>query len=736
MELIEKPCLKAVHYLNSITYSEFKNDCITESTNSGSKKPTDKDMKTWFSILQQFCKTNIKTKGTTKRIYSYSLNTKDAEKGGRLFSGGSMQGIWSVYRGLLMRDRGTDIDEVNCHPVILRYICRLHGINCAELEYYINNRDECLDNFKGKNINRIQAKTMYLIATNNDKFIRNSAIKTEHYKKYEKEMKEIQKKLIEIEEYKGLFDDIEESKKQKNYNGCAINKILCYYENKILQHAIHVINEKGIEIAILMFDGLMVYGDFYEDEELLKSITDYVEEAMPTLNMKWAYKEHDITLQIPDDFDENNYDNKKEEERCDVAFNRLYPEFEKTHAKIQNRSCYIKETNDEVIVFSKTMLINAYDHMECGVNFLGLKESFINKWIYKNDKIKIYDDMGIYPDKALCPANMFNLWRPFAIDLFEGDYIENKEGADKLLNLIKILCNHQENVYNYILLWIAHMLQYPAKKSTVPTFISKQGAGKGTFLKILSRLIGEKRVFETTSPSRDCWGDFNGIMAGAFLVNLNELSRKETLESEGKIKGLITDPTLIINNKGVNQYRIQSYHRFINTTNQEQPVATSDDDRRNMIVRCSDELLNNSAYFIEINALINNDDVIRTIGNFFKTMEVKQNFNEYPIPHTIYQDELKEATKPYHELWLRDYVMENNKIDEIKLYPKEVFSLYSAWCFDNGLNTEGINSIKLGLKINNLFNPAVRKEYITTDDNGKRGKTFFIKKIIKFYDLK
>ena len=734
MELIERPCMRAVHYLNSFTYGDFRNDCITESLNSGSKKPTDKDMKTWFSILQQFCKTNIKTHGVTKRIYSYSLNTKDSENGGRLFSGGSMQGIWSVYRGLLMRDRGTDIDQGNCHPVILRYICRKHGISCAELEYYINNRDECLNNFSVKNINRNQAKTMYLVATNNDKFIRNSAIKTDHYKKYEKEMKDIQKKLIEIEEYKALFDDIEEYKKQKNYNGCAINKILCFYENKILQHAIHVINQKGIEIAILMFDGLMVYGDFYDDEELLNNITNYVEEMMPNLNMKWAYKEHDETLQIPDDFDEKEYENKNEE-NANVAFARLYPEFEKTHAKIKNRACYVKETDDEVIVFSKTMITNAYEHLECGVNKAGIKESFINKWIYKNDKIRIYDDMGIYPDTALCPENMFNLWRPFAVDLFEGEFTENKEGMEKLLHLIKVLCNHQEEVYKYILLWIAHMLQYPAKKSTVPTFISKQGAGKGTFLKILSRLIGEKRVFETTKPSRDCWGDFNGIMANSFLVNLNELSRKETLESEGVIKGLITDPTLVINSKGVNQYKIHSYHRFINTTNQEQPVATSEDDRRNLIVRCSDELLNNSAYFIEINRLINDDNVIRTIGQFFKTLKVKENFNEYPIPHTIYQDELKEVSRPYHELWLRDYAMENRDIEEVKLYPKEVFSSYSAWCFDNGLNTEGMNSIKLGLKLNNLFNPAVRKEYIMTDPNGKHRKTLFIKKIVKFFKI-
>ena len=54
----------------------------------------------------------------------------------------------------------------------------------------------------------------------------------------------------------------------KPYNklGSAVNRIMCYYENIILQHAIHIINVKGMEIAILMFDGLMVYGNYYKDK--------------------------------------------------------------------------------------------------------------------------------------------------------------------------------------------------------------------------------------------------------------------------------------------------------------------------------------------------------------------------------------------------------------------------------------------------------------------------------------
>ena len=131
MELTERIPLQPIQWLSQLTLKEFSHICPTKSN---------QDCKTNFSVLQQFCKTNLKTNGVTKRIYSYS---NDVE--GRLFSGGSLQGLSSKIRGLLMQNGvGTDIDMSNAHPVILRYICRKHNIPCPHLEYYIQNRQECL----------------------------------------------------------------------------------------------------------------------------------------------------------------------------------------------------------------------------------------------------------------------------------------------------------------------------------------------------------------------------------------------------------------------------------------------------------------------------------------------------------------------------------------------------------------------------------------------------------------
>ena len=96
MEFIERLLLRPIHWLAQMSYAEFVAQCLNPA-----KKHTKEECKTKYSILQQFCQTNLKTGGITKRVYSHSLNTP-AVVGGRLFSGGSLQGLPSKIRGLFM----------------------------------------------------------------------------------------------------------------------------------------------------------------------------------------------------------------------------------------------------------------------------------------------------------------------------------------------------------------------------------------------------------------------------------------------------------------------------------------------------------------------------------------------------------------------------------------------------------------------------------------------------------
>lgn len=715
MELIERLPLKPIYWLSQLTYTEFVELCLNKN-----KKHTTEESKTKYSILKQFCQTNLKTGGNTKRIYTYSNGTF-----GRLFSGGSLQGLPSTIRGLFMRDGvGTDIDMCNAHPVILKYVCGLHNIECPQLEYYIKNREQCLMDFESREL----GKLVYLTALNKDTINRTSNL-PRHFKKYDVEIKKIQKQLVKIIDYAEIVCSVPETK-TFNKIGSSVNRILCYYENIILQHAIHVLKTKGLDIAILMFDGVMIYGDYYNDTALLCDITSYVEKQMAGLNIKWTYKEHNTELIVPKDFKENTDTNNKN------RFEDVVNDFEKTHLKIINKSLFVKHDNNNIIFLTQAQIKMSYSHLSYNVPIYNEKGSFagfgtlpfINKWIGFTHNIRRKDDVDIYPNTKDCPENIFNLWRPFAMELLTDPYTYKERELNFILNHIKILCNHDANVYDYFIKWIAQMIQYPQIKTIMPTFISGEGSGKGTLFKLFEKMLGNEKVFETTNPSRDVWGDFNGMMCNCFLVNLNELSKKDTIEAEGKIKGLITDNTLAINQKGLPQYKIKSYHRFITTTNKEEPINSTNGDRRNLIIRSSDEKKGDYTYFETLHNYLEDNDVIRTCYDFFKNIGGMDKFKDIPIPQTDYQTNLKELSKSPIEQWLESFTREhmNESIECIELLGKEIYELFKLWCNDNGIKYD-INSLKLGVRLTNMNINGISKGSHT-----KKGET----KIFNISELK
>lgn len=342
-------------------------------------------------------------------------------------------------------------------------------------------------------------------------------------------------------------------------------------------------------------------------------------------------------------------------------------------------------------------MFTAYEHETYGVTET---ESFIEKWM-TTQSIRSYQNIGIYPNPSLCPKQNFNMWIPFAMEKYTEPYEKNTHGLEFMLNHIKIMCNHDATVYNYLVMWIAQMIQYPEVKTVIPTIISKQGAGKGSLISWFRRMLGSKKVHETSDPSRDVWGPFNGIMANAFLVNLDELSQKDMIECEGKFKALITNPEITINNKGTNQYSTTSYHRFFGTTNTLNPMKTSHDDRRNIIVYASNEKCGDTEYFNTMHRYLNDINVLRTCYDYLKSIPDMDKFNKIPLPQTEYQNNLKEMYRSPIELWLQDFTRTNLHQDVVEMLGVETYNSFDMWKKANSMVYD-TNPVKLGCFLANL----------------------------------
>ena len=522
-----------------------------------------------------------------------------------------------------------DLDQVKGHATIAVSIGNLNNLDFKNIKNYINNFDTIADELikyysleNNNNLKHSNIKDLFNLMIYGGGFSTwiNNLKKEEPIKG---------KTPIFINETKPIHQTINDFKNEckliRNYI-ISNNKPLCeklhnkdktQYENEnsVVSYWFQIIENHAVYLAYnflvkegvitpkkccLEYDGICIppNGFVFDKQQMVNKLNQHIYKKMNIpITYKWkSYDDMYINKKIielreqiediilSDDEIINTTDSN-------YVFKTLSPEFEKTHAKIINISSFIKETDDKVIIFNKKQLTNSYEHIQCGFND-GIPVRFIDKWTSFNDNIRRYDNIEVYPNPSKCPNNIYNLWRPFAMELIKEPFVVNDEyqkPVEFVLNHIKILCDNQNEVYEYFIKWIAQMIQFPDVKSICPTLISKEGAGKGSLMFLLQQMLGKNKVFETTDPSREVWGTFNRMMSDCYLVNLNELSKKDTIESMGKIKGLLTDASLTINNKGVNQYKINSYHRFIITTNNEEPIETKDGDRRNLIIRSSDE---------------------------------------------------------------------------------------------------------------------------------------------------
>jgi hypothetical protein len=714
METYERPTLRNVHFANEMDFKTFRG--YTPNCKN------DDERREKFDKMKNYCQSMIKAKGEIKKTFAYTEVTPILV-GGRLYCSFSAQSLQKDIRGLFFRDCTTDIDMKNSQPTILRYLCKIHNIPCPNLSWYVEHRDEVLEAL-GSN-----GKKLILCAMNDNKL--NPTVSSRFFKDFDKECKAIQNNIVNQECYSHIIDTVP-SNKLYNYYGSGMNRILSVFENKILQEALSVINKHRIEVCSPFFDGALLYGNHYDNEALLNEVNTHVNTVYEGLNMVFTYKEQSQLIQVPED-----YVVKKEAKELTLtrSFQTVSEEFERNHCKITNTGFFIKHTPENIVVMKKAHLITAYEDITYQkiVKDEIVECNFINDWLKNNPKQLKYEDIGCFPDVSACPENTFNTWRPFAMELVK-EYTKNQEALDMMLNHIKVLCNHDEVVASYMEKWIAQMIQFPAIKSNCPTIISKQGAGKGTFLTLISLMIGKEKYFETTNPLRDVWGDFNSRMSRSYLVNMDELSRKDSLECDGKIKGLISNPILTINQKGVDPYPIISYHRFIGTTNNEDPIKTSKDDRRNWIIRASDELIGDVKYFNKMQEYLADVNVIKTCYEYFKSIPDIKDFKSIPMPVTEYQKEMKEISMSPIESWVKAYTLEHYCEEKpIELLGKKQYQLFTEWCkkcnIDYKVTIQAFGVRLMRLKIvgikkgkhtmfgqTNIFEIKILRQYFHLDD--------------------
>lgn len=258
---------------------------------------TEYDHSAQFKMIKELCRD---LKANNYRIVT-EYNRRGRKEGRRYAVGNSLQRIWAVFRNALISTEMIDVDQINSHPSIFLAICKHRGIPCKHLRKYVEDRQDIITEFIDTedltsfvdDPAKYLKTNLYISAINDErekttfpKHNRKKKITFKTFLEFDKEIKTIQKRFIEI--FKDEFKIIKK-KENRNLGGRLMSYVGQKYEDKLLQQVF----DSGIIPCVNMYDGFLILKKDNNQDDLIQQCNEAMKKEIDGIsfeNVKWSIK--------------------------------------------------------------------------------------------------------------------------------------------------------------------------------------------------------------------------------------------------------------------------------------------------------------------------------------------------------------------------------------------------------------------------------------------------------------
>lgn len=676
MEFVEYVDIENAKYFINLTNERIMSDMYDpeEMDKNGYKI---KDIDGYINRIKNYCKRAIFNKGVVIQKYYYS---KKLISKGRLFVRGfGLQSIQNSIRGFLIDKKYKDYDMVNASPSILKYLVSefLPTKNYKNLNNYVKNRETILKEY---NISKLDV----LICLFSDKSTKNNDY---YLQNLDQEFKIIQNDFWNLP----IFQELKDLSKY-NKKGSFLCHVIQIYENKILNEC-----RANLNLSVPMFDG------FISDEDEEKVLTQLNNNKY---GIKWINKPFNNDIKIDEglvientilDYEtaKINFEDKYFMIQNPVLFGWEYlNEYDKKTTTIYNKKDFEILTSDFL-----------YDKLNEKSGSIE-KVNFFKDWIKDKNK-RMYLKSDWIPNLTFDNEKIFNSFTGFEIN--EEPIKYDEVAVQTYLNHIKLLVNHDEKSFDYVVNYIADLFQHPDEKPGVSLlFKAQQGIGKDLLLDFIEKILGSNYIYRT-SKLDEVFGTFNGCLKNNLVLQLNEVEGSDGFSNKEKLKDLITTKSFNINEKNMKPYKQTNFSRVIIVSNNFSPIEIPYDDRRFCVFKGGRN--QNRQYYNNLVNLLDNDEALKSILSYFKNIDLSYVNLRNDRPKTsAYEDMKQNSINPIYQFMYNIFFDEewkelfNNKYfmrqNYILVKSKTLLDEYKEYLYD-----EGLDYIKINFKLlKNLLN--------------------------------
>ena len=202
------------------------------------------------------------------------------------------------------------------------------------------------------------------------------------------------------------------------------------------------------------------------------------------------------------------------------------------------------------------------------------------------DVFNIYSGLSLTVDKC-------------KIDVLKSK-IDYKDYIKILLrHIFDIWCNENDTIYQYVIKWLAHAVLKPwIKMGVALVLVGAEGVGKSKIVEALGQIYGKHYLHIT--DMEDLLGKFNSHLADKLFVFADEAVPGNCKSLSGKLKGLLTEPSLRCEHKGFDTYYVDNYSNFIFASNNDHAIQAGESSRRFMCLNCTSKYRGNYDHFKEL----------------------------------------------------------------------------------------------------------------------------------------
>ena len=597
---------------------------------------------------------------------------------GRLYScQKSMQNVCYSVRDFIRAENLIDYDMKNAHPTLAVHLFKkLFGetVMISTLKDYVNNRDIILENHG-------ITKQEVLATINQDRSYNNQKpfLKTLH-----KELKPLKQKIFNNPDFTYL-----RGTNTRNPHSSVLNKLLCIEERKIIDKIYLTYS-----FEVNMFDGFMTSKSIPIEE---------LNELTKEQGIKWDIKEPNPLEYIEPE--------EKEEESMLVNYNQQKEEFEKNNFRLRNPTVFVEVGYDGKLIMRKAndfkTVYNCLFYYQVGMDKKGKKtierKKFYHTWL-EDEFARTYDSVDFYPPPLACPNNVYNLYSGFAYE--EEDWETNYDKGDYsvIMDHLRLLAGDDktEESLNFILNYLAHVIQYPGIMPRVAmVFQSDEGAGKNMFFDNFFNIVVGRKYYLPSENAEDFIGTWCRLDHKICAV-WNETEGADTFRGMKKIKALITEDHVRINQKNIQPFDLKSHLRLLFFSNRLTPVPISAGDRRFQVFNCGKPV--GGDYYNKLYSAMTDKNILNGFVDMLKKRDVRNIDFRRSRVETEYYQVLKSGNNGMIDAFIKNLFYDKTLIaDAVKVEELEnetgikqnikklstFYKDYKEWCEKLAIKPQG-----------------------------------------------